>query len=298
MIADTPKKSDGFSSIYILSITIAAVMVILFFFNNLDKLLYEPLIKADQWCESQPCIKITFLSSEIILSKPTSSIMVYALGLLTVGIGVYFLRNNKEHVSIQWWGISMIYWGLGAIFAGTSYQLFGYELKCAGREYCLWTSWWEISYLLLTVGAVNAMLMAQSYSCAIGRGRKIIKGYAALNSCIYIVILIIGSIDPIRFLISFELLVLFLLPTTLFFFLLNTKRFLQDHNLMDRNLLILWLLLGIIIIAYYGYYLLGITEILWEQGIWFSENDVLHIGLILWMLYIARIIPKYVKDKE
>jgi hypothetical protein len=48
--------------------------------------------------------------------------------------------------------------------------------------------------------------------------------------------------------------------------------------------------------AYYLYLMLGITETLWQRGLWFSENDVLHIGLISWMLYIIRVVAKNSHD--
>lgn len=290
-------RATNFIGIYILSISLAIIIIILFFINNLNCLLYEPLITPEEWCQAEPCFNMAWFGGTLTINVPTSTIFVYGLGIFTIIIGIYFLKRNKEQVSLEWWGVSMIFWGLGALFAGTSYQLFSYELKCAGRQYCLWTSWWEISYLLLTAGAVDAMLMAQSYSCASGKGRKWIQVYAMLNSIAYIIIVVVGTLIPIRFLISFELLVLFLLPTTLFFFTLNIYRYVKEQNLMDRSLILTWVFLGIVIIVYYAYYLVGITERLWSQGIWFSANDVLHITLIAWMAWIAVIVPKHVRDQ-
>jgi hypothetical protein len=34
----------------------------------------------------------------------------------------------------------------------------------------------------------------------------------------------------------------------------------------------------------------------WTEGIWFTENDVLHVGMILWTLHIAAVLPKRVED--
>ena len=122
--------------------------------------------------------------------------------------------------------------------------------------------------------------------------------YAIVNTSVYTGLLIVGAIVPVRFLISFELLVLFLLPTVLFFFVLNSSRYFKHRDPMDRSLMIASIFLGIVMGAYYLYYFLGITELLWEQGIWFSDNDVLHIGLIFWVLYIAKFVPKHVRDVE
>jgi hypothetical protein len=57
-----------------------------------------------------------------------------------------------------------------------------------------------------------------------------------------------------------------------------------------------WLLLTMV--AYWLYDRLDITPKLWAKGrgIWFSQNDVLHIGLILWMIYIATVVANRVND--
>jgi hypothetical protein len=50
--------------------------------------------------------------------------------------------------------------------------------------------------------------------------------------------------------------------------------------------------------AYWLYDKLDITSKLWAKGsgIWFSQNDVLHISLILWMIYIASVVTGRVTD--
>ena len=117
-----------------------------------------------------------------------------------------------------------------------------------------------------------------------------------MNLGLYIIVTFIGAINPIKFLISFELLLVFTAPSILLFFFLNGWRYLKFRKKLDLALLGTWLGLGIIIGAYFLYFVLGITQELWSQGIWFSENDVLHIGLILWMLYIGLVVVPKMKD--
>ena len=75
--------------------------------------------------------------------------------------------------------------GIAAISAGTSYQAFGFELKCTEREFCTWTSWWEIAYLALQIGSVNAMLAGVAYACTKGLLRRLLLTYALVNTAIY-----------------------------------------------------------------------------------------------------------------
>jgi hypothetical protein len=106
----------------------------------------------------------------------------------------------------------------------------------------------------------------------------------------------VGAFVPIKFLVSFELLVLFTAPTILIFFILNGWRYYEQKGGMDLALLTGWIGLGITMGAYYLYLELGIAQELWARGIWFSENDVLHVGLIIWMIYIALVVANRVGD--
>ena len=65
---------------------------------------------------------------------------------------------------------------------------------------------------------------------------------------------------------------------------------------MDLVLLGTWTWLILTIGAYFLYYLSGLSQKLWAQGIWFTENDVLHIGLIIWMLYIVGMVSSQIVD--
>ncbi len=278
------------------SIILFIVMFILIGLNNLDSILYEPLITPERWLKSQPWIKLEIFTFDAVIVQPTSTILVFSLGFLTIGIGISILSTLEDQKSLEWWGYALLLWGLGALFAGTSYQIFSYEIKCVGRSYCLWTSWWEIFYMILTVGSVNAMMVAQAYTCLEGKRRKGVFIASGVIWSLYVVISLLGSIIPIRFLISFELLVIFLIPIFIFFFILNFWRYRINRSKVDLSLIYIWLSLGLIMLVYFLYLTGGVTDLLWEMGIWFSENDVLHIGLIFWMLFINRNIKRHLGD--
>jgi len=65
---------------------------------------------------------------------------------------------------------------------------------------------------------------------------------------------------------------------------------------MDLALLGSWIILLGIMMAYWVYSKQGIKKKLWAKGIWFSENDVLHVFLILWMTYIVTAVADRIED--
>ena len=113
---------------------------------------------------------------------------------------------------------------------------------------------------------------------------------------VYTTAVLHGALIPIKFLISFEFLLLATAPSIIGFTILNGWRYHLSHQRMDMALLGTWLLLGLVIGLYFLYYALDFTPQLWARGIWFSDNDILHLGLIGWMLYIFRIVLPEIKD--
>ena len=268
-------------------------------FSRLKSIRYtDPELTPANWCEVQPCMKIQIASKKIILTQPTSTFFVYSLGLLTIGAGVYFLLIRDSEISRLWWGISLLLWGTGALLAGTSYQAFGYEIKCAGRQSCAWTSWWEVVYLMFQQVSMNTMLVAVAYSCTGGTLKMVLLVYAFVNAIVYVIFTFVGGIVPIKSFITFNLMVLVSTPILLIFFILNGWRYYTLRDPMDLVLLGSWIILLLTVIVYFLYDDLNITQRLWAKGkgIWFSQNDVLHICLIFWMIYIATVVANRIKD--
>ncbi len=266
--------------------------------SDLASIPYNPTQTPADWLRIQPFINLKLGTADFILVQPSSTIFVYLLGIIAIVVGLYFFKIQDKYRSRQWWGIALLLWGVGALFAGTSYQAFSYEIKCVGRDLCSWTSWWEIIYLLLSAASIDAMLISAAYSSCQGKHRKALLAYALLNIIVYAVLVMIGVFSLNTFLLSFELLLLVTAPSIIFLLVLNGWRYFKYRDSMDLVLLITWLWLGVIFAAYFIYLVLGVTDVLWARGIWFSENDVLHIGLISWMVYIAVFVANRITDRR
>src|SRR5210317_271669 len=125
--------------------------------DRIDSLLWQPKTSPEEWCQAMPCVDI--FSTGLVLNQPFSTFLVYLLGFMWLWAGWRFWKIRDGQKTRVWWCIAMVLGGIAAISAGTSYQAFGYELKCAGREFCIWTSWWEIVYMIIQVASLNAMLI-------------------------------------------------------------------------------------------------------------------------------------------
>jgi len=264
---------------------------------GINSLPYQPAQTPETWLQIQPYVEIKITSWSVIIVQPSTSAIVYLLGIITIGVGLFFLRTRRQQESRLWWGIALLLWGIGALLAGTSYEAFSYSLKCAGREFCIWTSWWEVLYLVLSVWSVDAMMVGMAYSSTGEKVRSLLVRYAQIHAIFYAGMVLVGALAPVKFLISFELLVLMTAPSIIAFLYINGKGYARDRDRLNLTFLGVWLGLSLTIGAYFLYFLSGLTMALWDQGIWFSENDVLHIGLILWMSYIALALAPQMKDK-
>lgn len=257
--------------------------------------LEKPLRGPAEWLEAHP----HFEWGGLILSQPSSSVLVFMAAFFALWIGRLLFRDRGEHLSRFYWACSWIFGGLGAVFAGISYQLFAYEIKCRGYEFCLWTSVWELAYLVLTVVAGACSVVAVSHSFLGPRGQSWARIYGLLSSLIYCVTLGIGLGFEQRFLCSFEFLVLYTGPGGLgmAFILLRWGRPILDARGLRVYSWTAILLLGAVL--GYGFYgALGIEDGLWERGIWFTANDAFHGLMMVWLLFVWRFFLGEIRDRE
>ena len=251
-------------------------------------------ITPQEWLENHWYVRW----NDSILAEPSSTFFVFLLAFVILWLSFRLLRTTNHQKSRFWFGLSMLAWSLSTFSAGVSYQIFSFELKCAGRTVCLWTTPWEIAYLFLYVISVKLLVVAVSYTSVQKRTRKYYVGYAWLMGLIYSAILLTGIILPNQFLISFELMVLFLVPSYMLMFLMNLKSFRKSGSSLDRRLIKAWVGMLLITIAYFAFYMSGISVWLWQRGIWFNANDVLHLLLIVWALYICYKVSNLVEDSK
>jgi hypothetical protein len=259
-----------------------------------NELLFEPPTTPGQWCEIQPCFEI----GGVTFTQPLGSVLVYVLALLWIAGGVYFWWIRGRQRSRVWMCLALLLGGIGAGLAGTSYQFLGYELKCAGRELCLWTNWFEVSYMMLQAASTSAMLTAVAYACTTGALQLWIFAYAAANAVVYIVLAAYGAVAGTRILISFELLMAFAAPGLLLILVIAAARWLRDRDGMELAIIGAGVWLSITIAAYSAYLGAGLTERLWEggDGFYLSENDVLHIGMMLFIVYLIAVVGSRLRD--
>ena len=90
--------------------------------------------------------------------------------------------------------MALVLGGIGAGLAGTSYQFLGYQLKCAGRDLCLWTHWLEVAYMMIQAASTSAMLIAVAYACNTGALRFSLVVYAVANTVAYLALASYGAL--------------------------------------------------------------------------------------------------------
>jgi cadmium resistance protein CadD (predicted permease) len=77
-------------------------------FSNTESLLMLPLTTLDQFLSGMPYVTFSIPGKDVILIQPSSTILVYLLGLIMIAIGVYFLVTKKNQKSSYYWAIGLI----------------------------------------------------------------------------------------------------------------------------------------------------------------------------------------------
>ena len=74
----------------------------------------------------------------------------------------------------------------------------------------------------------------------------------------------------------------------------------MSREACSRSLLVAALLLVLVQVAYFSYLAAGITQLIWSDGdgYYFSENDVLHVGMIFWLGYVRYALGKDLVDRK
>ncbi|HNJ06230.1 MAG TPA: hypothetical protein PLB73_18365, partial [Leptospiraceae bacterium] len=80
--------------------------------------------------------------------------------------------------------------------------------------------------------------------------------------------------------------------------LVSGIQYARKRKPLDGSLFGAAVLLVVVNAAYFTYYGAGITAALYKkgQGFYFSENDVLHVGMILWLVYVVKVVGKHLRD--
>lgn len=255
---------------------------------------FDPPTTPAAWCAARPCIDL----GGVIWNEPLGTALVYGLAALYVVAGVRIWRERGRERSRLAWAWALILGGVAAGAAGTSYQAFSYELKCAGRELCVWTSPFEVAYLVLQSASVGCMVAAVAWSCTRGALQRALVAYAALSVALHAGVTLLGVVTANPRLLSFELLLLFSLPALLVGLGLNGTRWLRRGSALDGALFGAWLWLVATNAIHFAYGAAGLTQRFWQEGrgFHFSENDVLHVGMIGWAFYVLRVVAPRVRD--
>jgi hypothetical protein len=90
------------------------------------------------------------------------------------------------------------------------------------------------------------------------------------------------------------LLLLFAVPALVIAAVLAIRRWQMP---LARRILWVLVLLVLVQVTYLVYFALGITESLWASGIYFSANDVLHVGMLAWLAITAWALGPCLEDR-
>ena len=252
----------------------------------------ESTQRSADWCVQNHCWEIGWFGGAWIWNTPSSTLFVVLLILVYFYAGWVYLSRGRGQPAFLWIGASFVLDGLAAIPACVSYQMFAYEIKCAGREVCDYTSWWEIVYSILQAWALPPLVIGV---IMLYFGRRWFTGvriFSFLHAAIYSVLIVVGVFAQDIYLVSWTFLIHWITPGLLLCAGIFAYSWLGAGQKSGRRRLLNWVALFAVYHAYLYYSEAGYTAELYHgTGLWFSDNDVLHVGLIAWVFHFLTAFP-------
>ena len=262
---------------------------------RLDTIPYTPPRTAATWLTIQPYAALKWCCGDHA-GPAQDDLLRLSPGRAGDWCRLYFFPHPAGPKSRLWWGIA---WCCGARARCGGDQLRGVQLGAQVRGAA------GLRLDELVGGAVPHPLGGERGRHAGGRGvrlrdrqaRRWLNIYAAANLAVYGAVRADRRAGSLKFLISFELLILFAAPTIRLFFILNGWRYVK-FGTPGSGAAARVGLAGADPRRVFRLPMSGTTGTWWARGVWFSENDVLHIGLIVWMIYLAWVVAPRVRDAE
>jgi len=152
--------------------------------------------------------------------------------------------------------------------------------------------------MICTVAGAGAAFSGVATSCLSKSQQRFWSTYAVLTTIIYNINVLAGTILAHRFLVSFEMMLLFCFFGGCSIFIITARQYYRNRDTLTKHYLGIWIDLVVVIMVYYLYYMGGFAVELWSHGIWFSENDVLHVLMMAWVLGIYFVLRNDLKDLQ
>jgi xanthosine utilization system XapX-like protein len=151
--------------------------------------------------------------------------------------------------------------------------------------------------MVCTVAGTGATFAGVAAATLPVKAQKFWTAYAVASTGAYHVVRLAGVLLADAFLLSFELMIAFAFAGGFFqVFVEDLWEYRKHKNPLISRIVGIWGLLILVIVVYFVALLLDFAPQLWAQGAWFNEDDVLHIGMLLWVAYGYRVLRNRLQD--
>jgi len=242
------------------------------------------------FCETVPCMQL----GSLMITQPGSTLIVIILALEYLAVGILVLQEAFRHGACldngccfgspddddsgkarAWWGYAFAMWGISVLFAGSSFQCLTFQIRCEGdphgvskcvserEDFCA-----QFYYILQACG-MNLFVVARSYR-AVRPFSNMFKAYTAFHTFLYLVLVIFVPVFR-----GYLTNVVFIMPSYTLLRIVNVM------CIGDNVLHIAWSIMGASFLVWLTYMKTAPYMTWWKDGgVWFSENDALHVCLI------------------